>query len=163
VHPYIDLMREAGADFDFTMIPNGGHNTEWMPEQRPRIEKFKRDNVRDPLPDNAQWVTSRTDRYNRNHWLRIDRLRSEGQPGRLLVSREGNHFEVTAFYVNEFTLLLNPEEVDFSKPITVAVNGALLFADIVSQSATTLLNWANKDRDRSMLFTAELSLSAPPQ
>jgi len=163
VQPYIDLMREAGADFDFTMIPNGGHNTEWMPEQRPRIEKFKRDNVRDPLPDNVQWVTSRTDRYNRNHWLRIDRLRSEGQPGRLLVYREGNHFEVTAFYVNEFTLLLNPEEVDFSKPITVAVNGALLFADIVSQSATTLLNWANKDRDRSMLFTAELSLSAPPQ
>ncbi len=163
VQPYIDLMSEAGADFEFTIIPNGGHNTEWMPEQRPRIEKFKRDNVRDPLPDTVHWVTGRTDRYNRNHWLRIDKLRSEGQPGRIEVSREGNHFEVTNFYVDGFTLLLSPAEVDFSKPITVTLNGTPVFAEIVPQSATTLLNWANKDRDRSMLFTAELSLSAPPK
>ncbi len=161
VQPYIDLMQQAGTDYIFTMIPNGGHNTEWMPEQLPRIEKFKRENVRDPLPDSLQWVTNRTDRYNRNHWLRIDRLRSEGQPGRVIVTRQGNHFEVSAFYVNEFTLLLNPEEVDFSQAITVSINGETVFSELVEQSASTLLNWATKDRDRSMLFTAELSLSTP--
>ncbi len=161
VQPYIDLMEQAGIEYEFTMIPNGGHNTAWLPEQRPRIEKFKRDHVRDPLPDTLQWVTNRTDRYNRNHWIRIDALRSEGQPGRLIVERKGNAFEVTSYYVTDFTLLLSPEEVDFRLPVTVRVNGETVFEDIVPQQLDTLLHWAAQDRDRSMLFTAELTLHAP--
>ena len=161
VQPYIDLMTQAKADFEYTVIPGGEHNTAWMPDQIDRIEAFKRQHIRDPLPDHLQWISNRTDRYNRNHWIRIDGLRTEGEPGRLVVEREGNDINVTAYYVTDFTLLLNPEEVDFSKPVTITVNGKVLQSGLIAQSADTLLKWAAKDRDRSMLFTAELNLHTP--
>lgn len=157
--PYVKLMEEANADFEFTMIPNGGHNLDWMPEHRDKIDRFKMTTIREPLPDSLHWTTTRTDRYNRNHWLRIDELRSEGQPGRLEIERVNNEFNITSFYVNKFTLLLNPEEVDFSKPVVVRVNNEVVFEGMVEQSARTLLEWASQDRDRTMLFTAELALS----
>ncbi len=156
--PYVKLLEEASADFEFTMIPNGGHNLDWMPGQRAKIDHFKQTAVRDPLPENVRWSTTRTDRYNRNHWLIIDELRSEGQPGRLMVEREDNEFDIIALYVRRFTLLLNPEEIDFTEPVVVRVNGITVFEGMVEQSAETLLKWASKDRDRQMLFTAELAL-----
>ena len=156
--PYISEMEEANADVQFTIIPNGGHNLDWMPEHRAKIDRFKESTVRDPLPDSVRWTAAFTNRYNRNHWLIIDQLRSEGQPGRLTVDRVGNEFDINSLYVNRFTLLLSPEEVDFSKPVVVRVNSEVVFDGMVDQSAETLLKWASKDRDRSMLFTAELAL-----
>lgn len=161
ITPYIDLMTQAKADFVYTVIADGEHNTAWMPDQIDRIEAFKREHVRDPLPDRLQWITDRTDRYNRNHWIRLDGLRTEGEPGRLIVERQGNQITVNAVYVTDFTLLLNPEEVDFSQPVTVTVNGKVVQSGMIAQSADTLLKWAAKDRDRSMLFTAELNLHTP--
>ena len=77
------------------------------------IEQFKLDNPRVPFPPELRWVTDRSDRYNRNLWLRIEELTTEGQPGIMTVSREGNSFTITAESVDAFTLLLNPEQVDF--------------------------------------------------
>ncbi len=161
VQRYIDYMARAKVEHVFKVIPNGGHNTAWMPEERPAIEEFKRTHVRDPLPDRVQWATNRTDRYNRNHWLLIDELDKEGEPGRVIVRRDGNQIRVNAYYVNAFTLLLNPEEIDFSQPVTVIINDDVVHDGIVEQSAETLLKWAARDRDRAMLFTAELMLRVP--
>lgn len=159
IRPYVKLMEEANADFQFTMIANGGHNLDWMPEHRDAIDDFKESVMRDPLPESLQWTTTRTDRYNRNHWLIVNQLRTEGEPGRLEIERNGNEFDATSFYVEKFTLLLNPEEVDFSKPIIVRVNNEIVFEGSVEQSTQTLLDWASKDHDRTMLFTAELAIS----
>ena len=79
-------------------------------------------------------------------------------PGLIEVTREDNVIAVTARGVSRFTLLLNPEEVDFSQPISVIVNGKTILSEQVNQSADTLLFWASKDKDRTMLFTAELNL-----
>jgi poly(3-hydroxybutyrate) depolymerase len=163
VQSYVDLMVRAGVEHVFRIIPEGGHNTRWLPAERPAIERFRQNSVRDPLPDQIEWVTNRTDRYNRNHWLRIDSLQTEGQPGRVIVARQDNTFEVTAFGVRRFTLLLNPEELDMSRAITVRINGTEVFQDVVPERKETLLQWATQDRDRSMLFTAELSLQVPAQ
>ncbi|MES3007245.1 MAG: dienelactone hydrolase family protein [Pseudomonadota bacterium] len=161
VQRYIDYMARANVDHVFRVIPNGGHNTAWLPEERPAIEAFKRDHIRDPLPERVQWATNRTDRYNRNHWLVVDELDKEGEPGRVIVFREGNQIRVNAYYVNAFTLLLNPEEIDFSQPVTVILNDTIVHDGLVTESAETLLKWAARDRDRSMLFTAELTLRVP--
>lgn len=161
VQRYIDYMARANVDHVFKVIPNGGHNTAWLPAERPAIEAFKRAHIRDPLPDRVQWATNRTDRYNRNHWLVVDELDKEGEPGRVIVFREGNQIRVNAYYVNAFTLLLNPEEIDFSLPVTVIINDDVVHDGLVAQSADTLLKWAARDRDRSMLFTAELKLRVP--
>lgn len=160
VKPYIDLMEQVGADYQWTVIPGGGHNTRWLPERRTEIGNFKRDKIRDPFPEKIQWVTDRTDRYNRNHWITIDELQEEGQPGRIIVSREGNRIDVYAYYVNRFTLQLNPEEIDFSLPVQVRINDVLMHDAVVAQDSNTLLQSA-ADLDRSLLYTAELTLEPP--
>lgn len=159
--PFIDILRDAEINHEFTVIPNGGHNTNWMPDELPRINSFKAANTRDPFPESLIWVTDSALRYNRNAWIQVDALTVPGRPGLLDVKREGNSFTVTAERVAEFTLLLNPEEVDFNRLISVTVNGAMLFNGQVMQSADTLLNHAARDLDRSQLITAELRLQVP--
>jgi hypothetical protein len=156
--PFIETLREAEISHEFTSIEGGGHNTQWLPEESPKIEQFKLDNPRDPLPDLVQWVTDSTERYNRNHWVRVDELETDGQPGMVRVVRTGNSINVTTVYVNAFTLLLSPEEINFSEPVAVYFNGELHLSEIISQDPDTLLEWTAKDLDKSMLFTAELNL-----
>ena len=156
VEPFIDILEEAGVDHIWRVIPEGEHNTSWLPDEMDSIENFKQDNPRNALPGSLMWVADRVDKFNRNSWVRIDELSQT--PGLIEVTREDNEIKVVARGVSKFTLLLNPEEVDFSKSISVNVNGVNILREHVAQNADTLLFWANKDRDRSMLFTAELNL-----
>ncbi len=78
-----------------------------------------------------------------------------------MVERTGNTFTVTAFGVSDFTLLLSPEEVDFAQPVQVLVNGTGVLARKIEPSEQTLLQGAARDRDRSMLFAAELPIHVP--
>ena len=158
IKPHIDAMVEAGVEHTWVVIPGGGHNTEWLPDEAANIAAFKLNNVRDPLPEKLQWTANRTDVYNRNHWIRIDERAERGEAGQLVVRREGNTIEVDARAVAAFTLLLNPDEIDFSQPVQVRVNGKLIHNEQVGQSSQTLLKWAALDLDRTMLFTAELNL-----
>jgi poly(3-hydroxybutyrate) depolymerase len=160
VSPFIDILAEAGIAHIFRPIENGGHNTRWMADESPMIEKFIEDNPRDPFPDKIQWVADRTDRYNRNHWIRIDETTEVGQTGILQVHRRGNYIAVESEGVAEFTLLLNAEEIDFNNEVIVAIDGNIIFQQRVEQDAEVLLDWLDKTRDRSMLIGAELSLRA---
>jgi predicted esterase len=162
VAPFIDILQQANVDHVFRAIENGGHNTNWLPDEEPMIEQFKLDNPRDPSPDYLRWVADRSDRYNRNLWMRIEELVEEGQPGIMAVSREGNTFTVTTDAVDAFTLLLSPKKVDFSEEVRVIVNGRPLFIGRVEQDMNTLLEWAVRDRDKSLLYTAALSLRINP-
>lgn len=161
VEPFIKILEEAGIDHEFTVIAGGGHNTNWLPDEQPRIDAFKQDHVRQPFPDKLIWVADNTTRYNRTGWLRIDELRIEGRPGLVDVQRSGNDFTVTAQGVTEFSLLLNPDEVDFNALIRVSVNGALLFNGQVLPDAEVLLDSAEREYDRTLLYAAELTLRVP--
>ncbi len=156
---FIAILEEEGVTHTWRVIEEGGHNTRWLPDESEAIERFKLDNPRDPFPESLQWVVDRTDRYNRNHWIRVDSTDSADNPSLLKVDRLGNKFIVVARGVNQFTLLLNPEEVDFTQNIEVQVNGVSHFDGPVSESKETLLNWAQQDLDRSMLITAELPIA----
>ena len=162
VEPFINILQEANVDHVFRAIEDGGHNTNWLPDEQPMIELFKLDNPRDPFPTELRWVTDRSDRYNRNLWMRIEELAVEGQPGIMTVNRQGNSFNVTAESVDAFTLLLSPEQVDFSEEVQVVVNGRPLFIGKVEQDMNTLLDWVVRDRDKSLLYTAALSLRVNP-
>lgn len=72
--PYINLIRRAGATVVYRPQPDAGHDVSWWPSERDNVEAFVRDHPRDPLPDRLSWETERTDRYNRAHWLIIDKL-----------------------------------------------------------------------------------------
>ena len=77
------------------------------------------------------------------------------------VTRRGNTFEAKSRGVSNFTLLLSPDVVEFSKPVTVAVNGKNAFEGMVKKDAATLLKWAARDNDRTILYGAELPIVVP--
>jgi hypothetical protein len=56
---------------------------------------------------------------------------------------------------------LSPDAVDFDKPVTVTVNGRQVHNALVPRNTTTLLKWAARDNDRTMLYGAELRVSVP--
>ena len=81
--------------------------------------------------------------------------------GRVDVRRTGNTFEVRTRGVAGFTLLLSPDVVDFSTPVTVKVNGDVVFNGTVAENLRTLLAWHARDDDRTMLYTADLPIRVP--
>jgi hypothetical protein len=58
-----------------------------------------------------------------------------------------------------FTLLLSPDQFDLTQPIRVTTNGRVAFEGRAEPSVRTLLKWAARDNDRTMLFAAELPIT----
>jgi predicted esterase len=276
VQIYADHLRRLGSTVEFRVQPESEHSVSWWPEERPAFEEFVLEHPREPLPDRISWQTERVDRYNRAHWLIIDRLGSvagesrlpdsnqiqrgqeydfglrinsgvdrgrrvhdvvadssafaiglrvgdrlveiNGEPvmtgrdvfegmqrwelgallrfvveragkrlvldgvfnpalvevppapifrrskpsGRVDLIRRGNVVEASTEGVRAFTLLLSPSLFDFRKPVTVIANGRTVYAGLVEPSAATMLKWAARDNDRTMVFGAELAIELTP-
>ena len=81
--------------------------------------------------------------------------------GRVDLVRDGNTVRATTRGIAAFTLLLSPDMFDFARPISVIVNGRTVFDGRVTPNVRTLLTWAAKDNDRTMLFGAELPIALP--
>ena len=79
--------------------------------------------------------------------------------GRVDLVRTGNVVKATTRGVAEFTLLLSPDTFDFGQPVRVETNGHVAFEGMVDKNLTTLLTWAARDNDRTMLFGAELHVA----
>jgi len=80
------------------------------------------------------------------------------QPGRVDLVRNGNTIQATTKGVAAFTLLLAPDKFDFTQPIKVTANGRSVFEGRVERNVKTLLKWAARDNDRTMLYAAELKI-----
>jgi predicted esterase len=78
--------------------------------------------------------------------------------GRVQLLRDDNQIGVVTRGVRRFSLLLSPEQFDFTRPVTVTTNGVVTFDGMLEPSPETLLRWAGRDRDRTMLFGAELDI-----
>ncbi len=89
-------------------------------------------------------------------------LFDRSQPsGRVDLVRSGNTVRASTRGVAAFTLLLSPDQFDFSKPVTVTVNGRPAFSGRVQKDLRVLMKYAALDNDRTMLFGAELHLDLP--
>lgn len=186
VAPFVDVMKRAGIDLLFNVYPEAGHDTSWWPVERAKFETFVAAHPRQAHPARISWETERVDRYNRFRWLVIDRLGAKpsdtalddinevvvggrayqlfvrkGQSGRVDITRAGNRFDAKSRGVERFTLLLSPDVIDFSKPVTVTVNGRTAFEGSVREDVATLLEWAARDNDRTMLYGAEITIHVP--
>ena len=78
--------------------------------------------------------------------------------GRVDLVRRGNVVEASTEGVRAFTLLLSPSIFDFRRPVTVVANGRTVFEGMVEPSVATMLKWAARDNDRTMVFGAELKI-----
>jgi predicted esterase len=81
--------------------------------------------------------------------------------GRVELQRTGNSVELRTRGVRRLRLLLSPDLFDFDQPLRVTANGRPVFEGRVQRSVETLLGWAARDNDRTMLFGAELKLELP--
>jgi poly(3-hydroxybutyrate) depolymerase len=84
-----------------------------------------------------------------------------GPSGRVDVVRRGNTIEARTRGVARFTLLLSPDVVDFARPVVVTVNGRPVHDAVVRQDVATLLTWAARDDDRTMLYGAAVPVVVP--
>ena len=177
VEPHIKWFQALGMPHVFRPQAGAGHNTAWWPTEREPYEAFVRDHPRAAHPAKLSWETERTDKFNRSRWLVIDELRQDPSretelkdrgffqhtklSGRVDIVREGNTFAAKVRDVAAFTLLLSPDAVDLSKPIVVTVNGKPSFNGRVKTDVATLLRWAARDNDRTVLYGAELKVVVP--
>jgi pimeloyl-ACP methyl ester carboxylesterase len=187
VEPYIKHLDDSGVRLEYHPRPEAGHNTAWWPEMTDAFETFVRDHPRDPLPPKVTWEVTDRDLPGRAHWITIDRLKSAAaekplQPdlnvysgaganhgrelfgrsrpsGRVDAIRRGNTVEIVTRGVAELTVLVSPEAFDVSRPITIVANGRTIADGPVKPSVATLLKWAARDNDRTMLFGAELHVA----
>ncbi len=81
--------------------------------------------------------------------------------GRVDLQRAGNTISATTRGAAEMTLLISPDVFDFDKPIKVEADGRTVFEGKVQKSLETLLKWAARDNDRTMLFGAEIDIKLP--
>jgi hypothetical protein len=181
VEPFTRHLMTA-VKIDYHPQPDAGHNTAWWPEVKDIYEKFVADHPREPHPDQVTWETASLE-HNRAHWLVIDQLGSRPgeaasmsdlnmmpdparvplfnrpkKPGRVDLIRNGNTVLATTKGVTAFTLLLSPDKFDFNQPIKVVANGRTVFEGRVERSLKTLMKWAARDNDRTMLYAAELKI-----
>jgi dienelactone hydrolase len=187
VAPLIEMFKRGGIPVDWQVYPEANHDTSWWPEEKPRFGAFLAAHPRVAHPERVSWETERTDRYNRFRWLIVDRIGRRpsdaqlpdvnefspnaalrlalfdrgGRSGRVDATRTGNSFDIKTRGVQAFTLLLSPEAIDFDKPVQVTVNGRRAFGGPVSRDVSTLLAWAARDNDRTMLYGAELHVTVP--
>jgi hypothetical protein len=92
----------------------------------------------------------------------IPMFRHFSPSGRVDLERDGNSVRATTRGVAEFTLLLSPDVFDLAKPVTVVADGRKVFDGPVAKSVATLMKWAARDNDRTMLFAAELHIKIQP-
>jgi len=189
VEPYTRHFMRNGVDIEYHPQPEGEHNTRWWPEMKEPFEKFVAAHPRDPHPDRLTWEASDAahnrnhwlviDQFGSAAGERVTQdlnaiPSSEGtlyaytggelfehakKSGRVDLVRKGNTVEANTRGVQAFTLLLSPDEFDFSQPVRVTANGREVFNGRVQRDLKTLLKWAAKDNDRTMLYGAELKIT----
>ena len=177
VEPHMAWLKRMGVNVVFRPQAGAQHNTAWWPTERAPFEQFVHDHPRPAHPALLSWETERVDRFNRDRWLVINELRSDPsreteltdlgffqhtkRSGRVDIRRGANRFDAVTRDVRAFTLLLSPDAVDFSKPVTVTVNGRPLFSGAVKKDPAVLMRWAARDNDRTTLYGAELKIVVP--
>jgi len=188
VEPYVGHLRGSGVTVDYHPRPEAGHNTAWWPEMKDVFERFVREHPRNPYPDKLTWEATDHDLPSRAHWIVIDRIKQapvseprlepdlnvysgagpnfgremfgRSRPsGRVYTVRKGNSVELTTRGVAEVTVLLSPDVFDFTQAIRVTANGRVVAEGLQQPSLATLMKWAARDNDRTMLFGAELHVT----
>jgi predicted esterase len=185
VEPYVLHMKKAGVPIEYHPQPNGEHNTAWWPDVKESYEAFVATHPRRPSPDRLTWETSDLAR-NRAHWLVINKLGNQPgdarnlpdvndynpievlavpmfehreRSGRVDLTKTGNTVEAATRGVASFTLLVSPDAFALSQPIKVTVNGRTMFDAKAQPSLATLMKWAARDNDRTMLYAAEIGIA----
>lgn len=182
----VDLSRSITKELDALGYPYvyrehhrehpiaGGH---YFPkEELPDLVAWFNHQRRAPLPTRVTLVRDAS-HFQPFNWIRLDSTdpiaafsedlvdKRDEQIKRRVYARldasiiGSNHIEVTAEHVRRYSLFLNEQLIDVSKPLTVLTNGRLSFEGIVTPSVETLLRQARRRQDPERLFPIHLTIA----
>ncbi|MDP1770252.1 MAG: hypothetical protein Q8L74_15805 [Nitrospirota bacterium] len=156
----------------------GGH---YFPrEELPDLVTWFNAQRRNPVPTTVT-VVREASHFQSFGWVRIDitdaiaafsedlvskrdALTREKRYARLEASVTApNRIEVETSLVRRYTLFLNDQLVDLSKPVTIVTNKQVSFEGKVAQTVETLLRQARLRQDARQLFPAQLSIQVLSQ
>lgn len=154
----------------------GGH---FFPrEELPDLVAWFNAQHRNPLPTSLT-VVREASHFQPFGWVRIDatdpiaafaddlvskrdELTKKKRYARLDASVAApNRIEVQTGLVQRYTLFLNDQLLDVSKPVTVVTNKEISFEGMVTPSVETLLRQARARKDPRQLFTVQLPIQVP--
>lgn len=181
----VDLSRSIARELDVLGYPYvyrehqrehpmaGGH---YFPrEELPDLVAWFNRQRREPLPTSLTVVRDGS-HFQAFNWVRLDATdpiaafsedlvdkRDERIKGRVYARLDAsitasNRIEVKAEHVQRYSLFLNEQMIDFSKPLTVVTNGRVSFEGTVTPSVETLLRQARLRQDPERLFSAHLAI-----
>ncbi|WHZ29077.1 MAG: hypothetical protein OJF51_003877 [Nitrospira sp.] len=152
----------------------GGH---YFPrEELPDLVAWFNRQRREPLPTRLTVVRDGS-HFQSFNWIRLDATdpiaafsedlvdKRDERIKRRMYARldasivETNRIEVKAEHVQRYSLFLNEQLIDVSKPLTVVTNGRLSFEGIVTPSIETLLRQARLRHDPERLFSVHLAIA----
>jgi pimeloyl-ACP methyl ester carboxylesterase len=137
---WFDSQRREPLSTKLTVVRDASHfqSFSWI-----RIDST------DPIAAFSQdLVDKRDERIKRREYAKVD-----------AAIVETNRIEVTADRVQRYSLFLNNQLIDFSKPLMVVTNGRLSFSGVVSPSVETLLRQARLRGDPQQLFSVHLTIA----
>lgn len=156
----------------------GGH---FFPkEELPDLVEWLSVRHRLPVPRALTAVRDR-DHTGQLYWVRIDESRGaasfwaserdkdesrrlqEGEWARVEARIDGNTIAVRTERVARYTLLLNRELLNLTRPVLVLTNGTVSFEGRLKPDGDLLLRHARATGDPDRLVLAELTVAVPPQ
>jgi hypothetical protein len=154
----------------------GGH---FFPRQElPALISWFDQQYRTPVPRQVSVVRDAT-HLTPLSWVRIDSTEEIAAFTENLIDSRDElitggifarlHAEITAFNtivvnanrIRRYTIFLNQDLVDFSKPIIVETNGKISFEGMIEPSIETLLQEARHRSSTHILFPAKLTIDVP--
>ena len=182
----VDLSRSIARELDVLGYPYvyrehqrehpmaGGH---YFPrEELPDLVAWFNRQRREPLPTSLTLVRDGS-HFQAFNWVRLDSTDPIATFSEDLVDRRderikrrvyarldasiagNNRIEVKADQVQRYSLFLNEQLIDVSKPLTVVTNGRLSFEGTVTPSVETLLRQARLRQDPARLFSIHLTIA----
>ena len=182
----VDLSRSIARELEVLGYPHvyrehqrehpmaGGH---YFPrEELPDLVAWFNRQRREPLPTSLTVVRDGS-HFQTFNWVRLDATdpiaafsedlvdkRDERIKRRVYARLDAsiagnNRIEVKAEHVQRYSLFLNEQLIDFSKPLTVVTNGRLSFEGTVTPSVETLLRQARLRQDPERLFSVHLTIA----
>ena len=173
---FVDAFRELDIDIELVADPYGGHDLNALKRAMPRIRTFVSETRRATHPDRLTWQYEAGSRQHRNAWLQVHELLpyserdtrldalsgmkpTRSHTGMIELARTDNTIAVQNLGVARYSLLLSPDQFDFSRPIRVIENGVEIFQATLRPSKRVLLRYAVRDFDASRLYGAELEIA----
>ncbi|ATC96626.1 hypothetical protein [Pseudoalteromonas tunicata] len=159
IAPFVSHLRKAGATVEFISIEGAKHSVAWYENYRQNIIDFVNSNQRNPYPERLYWEVDAQLSYPRYHWLVIDDVLPTEDPKFVSLLQQGNSITINSQHISKLTLLLSPEQFDFSQEISIENNNELIFKGKVRFDNAILNKWYQVDHDIAQLYGAQLQLN----